>query len=70
MLKFEKKVCRQKVKTGRLILFREITAVYSETHTKHMNTLREQNGDFSVVESVTLYFKTLHLELLQWMLTV
>jgi len=31
------------IKTGQLMLYREIIAVCSQTHTKHINTLRGQN---------------------------
>jgi hypothetical protein len=33
-------------KTNRLILFREIIAVYCENHTEHINTLFGQNSKF------------------------
>jgi hypothetical protein len=33
-------------KPNRLMLFREITAVYRENHTEHTNTLCGQNAEF------------------------
>jgi hypothetical protein len=34
-------------KPNRLILFKEIIAVYCENHTEHINTLCGQNAEFS-----------------------
>jgi hypothetical protein len=34
------------MKTNQLMLYREITAVCSEIHTKHVNTLCVQNVEF------------------------
>jgi hypothetical protein len=34
-------------KPNRLMLCREIIAVYCENHTEHINTLCEQNAEFS-----------------------
>ena len=31
------------IKTSQLVLYREIIAVYSQIHTKHINTVCEQN---------------------------
>jgi hypothetical protein len=31
---------------NQLMLYRAIIAVYSEIHTKHINSLRGQNGEF------------------------
>jgi hypothetical protein len=38
--------CISIIKTNWLVLFREIIAVYSENHTKHINTIFGQNGEF------------------------
>jgi lipoate-protein ligase B len=38
-----------------LTLFREIIAVYSENHTKHMNTICEQNAELSNVQAGGTY---------------
>jgi hypothetical protein len=38
------------IKTSQSMLYREIIAVCSEIHTKHINTLRGQNGEFVVVK--------------------
>jgi hypothetical protein len=35
------------LKPNRLMLFREINAVYCENHTEHINTLCGQNAEFS-----------------------
>jgi hypothetical protein len=42
-------------KPNRLMLFREIIAVYCENHTKHINTLCEQNKGFLNVKSNGTY---------------
>jgi hypothetical protein len=34
------------IKTSQLMLYREIKAVFSEMHTKHINTLCGQNVEF------------------------
>jgi hypothetical protein len=36
--------------TNRLMLFREIIAVYCENHTEHINTLCGQNVGFSILK--------------------
>jgi hypothetical protein len=36
---------------GWLTLFREITVVYSENHTKHINTLCGQNAEVFIVKA-------------------
>jgi len=36
------------IKTGQLMLYREIIAVCSEIHTKHINTLYGQNVELNV----------------------
>jgi len=40
------------VQTSQLMLYREIIAVCSEIHTKHINTLCGQNGEFVNVKLV------------------
>ena len=40
-------------KTSQLMLYREITAVCSQIHTKHINTLCGQNVEFFNVHIVT-----------------
>jgi hypothetical protein len=40
------------IKTSQLTLYREIIAVCSEIHTKHINTLCGQNVEFVSVELV------------------
>jgi hypothetical protein len=42
-------------KPNRLMLFREIIAVYCENHTEHTNTLCRQNAEFSNVEAGGTY---------------
>jgi hypothetical protein len=39
-------------KITRLILFREMVAVYCESHTKHTNTLCGQNAEFYLLKRV------------------
>ena len=39
------------IKTSQLMLYREIIAVCSEIHTKHINTLCGQNGELLNVKS-------------------
>jgi hypothetical protein len=40
------------IKTSQLILYREIIAVFSEIHTKHINTVCGQNVEFLNVKLV------------------
>ena len=40
------------IKTSQLMLYREIMAVCSEIHTKHINTLRGQNVELLNVKLV------------------
>jgi hypothetical protein len=42
-------------KTNRLILLREIIAVYYENHTEHINTLCGQNVDFLNLKARGIY---------------
>ena len=37
------------IKTSQLMMYREIIAVCSQIHTKHINTLRGQNTEFLIV---------------------
>jgi hypothetical protein len=34
-----------------LMLFKEVVAVYSENHTKHISTFCEQNADFLIIKA-------------------
>jgi hypothetical protein len=43
------------ITTNRLMLFREIIAVYYENHTEHINTLCGQNAKFWYVKSCGTY---------------
>jgi hypothetical protein len=42
-------------KPNRLMLFREIIAVYCENHTEHINTLCGQNAEFLSVQKQVVY---------------
>jgi hypothetical protein len=42
-------------KPNRLMLFREIIAVYCENHTEHINTLCGQNAEFKCVKECGTY---------------
>jgi hypothetical protein len=42
-------------KINRLTLFKEIIAVYSENHTKHINTLRGKNAELVFVKTAGTY---------------
>jgi hypothetical protein len=42
-------------KTNRLMLFREIIAVYCENHKEHMNALYGQNSEFQTVKHVACH---------------
>jgi hypothetical protein len=37
------------------MLFKEITAVYSDNHTKHINTLCAQNAELLIVKAGDTY---------------
>jgi hypothetical protein len=43
-------------KPNRLMLFREIIAVYCENHTEHINTLCGQNAEFLIVRSQSRWY--------------
>jgi hypothetical protein len=43
------------IKTSQLILYREIIAVFSQNHTKHINTLCGQNTEFVNVKGGGTY---------------
>ena len=46
------------IKTSQLMLYREINAVCSEIHTKHINPLCGQNAEFQNVKMVVHIFTT------------
>ena len=49
------KHCVSVVKTSQLMLYREIMAVCSEIHTKHINSLRGQSVEFVNIKSGGTY---------------
>jgi hypothetical protein len=49
-------------KTNRLILFREIIAVYCDNHTQHINTLCGQNAEILGDKTCGTYIKRLSLK--------
>jgi len=44
--------CKKSTTVYQLMLYREIIALYSQTHTKHINTLCEQNVELLNVKAV------------------
>ena len=50
--------CNSVIKTTQLMLYREIIAVCSEIHTKHINTLCGQNVEMLFVKSGVSYWIT------------
>ena len=51
------------------MLYSEITAVSSQIHTKHINTLREQNVEcrtYRAVNTLRLSYKNQPVDALQW----
>ena len=43
------------IKTSQLMLYREIIAVFSQIHTKHINTMSGQNIEFMNVNAGGIY---------------